>query len=242
MSISSALSSALSGLTATSRMAEVAASNVSNALTEGYARREVGLASRVIGMTGVGVSVTGVTRHVDRAVLHDLRLSSASLGSRDTTKEFLLQIEKTLGTADLESSLTGRIAGFEKALIEAAARPESEARLASVVDAARWLTQGLQDVSTQIQQSRQAADASIGQQVDQMNSALAGVAEINLKIRAATVAGRDTTALMDQRQQLIDQIAGAVPLREVAHDNGQIALFTMGGAVLLDGRPSVLGC
>ena len=241
MSISSALSSALSGLTASSRMAEVAASNISNALTEGYARREVGLSSRVIGMTGVGVSVTGVTRHVDRALLHDLRLSSANLASRDTTKGFLLQFEKTLGTPDQPNSLTGRIAGFEKALIEAAARPESEARLASVVDAARWLTQGLQDVSTQIQQSRQAADASIGQQVDQMNSALAGVAEINLKIRAATVAGRDTTALMDQRQQLVDQIAGAVPLREVARDNGQIALFTMGGAVLLDGRPSVLG-
>ena len=241
MSISSALSSALSGLTASSRMAEVAASNISNALTEGYARREVGLSSRVIGMTGVGVSVTGVTRHVDRALLQDLRLSSANLASRDTTKGFLLQFEKTLGTPDQLNALTGRIAGFEKALIEASARPESEARLASVVDAARWLTQGLSDLSAQIQTSRQSADASIGLQVDQVNSALSGVAEINLKIRAATVAGRDTTALMDQRQQLVDQIAGAVPLREVARDNGQIALFTMGGAVLLDGRPSVLG-
>ena len=137
MSISSALSSALSGLTANSRMAEVAASNVSNALTEGYARREVSLSSRVIGMTGVGVTINGVTRHVNRGLLQDLRLSNASLGSRDTTKDFLLQFEKTLGTPDQASSLSGRIAALEKSLIEAAARPESEARLAAVGDRLR---------------------------------------------------------------------------------------------------------
>ena len=241
MSISSALSSALSGLTASSRMAEVAASNISNALTEGYARREVALSSRVIGMTGVGVTITGITRHVDRALLQDLRLSSASSGYRDTTKDFLLQFEKTLGTPDQASSLSGRIAGFEKSLIEAAARPESEARLAAIVDAARWLTQGLSDTSDQIRQSRETADASIGVQVKQLNSALSGVAEINVKIRVATVAGQDTTALMDRRQQLVDQISSMVPVREVARDNGQIALYTAAGTILLDGKPSVLG-
>jgi flagellar hook-associated protein 1 len=241
MSISSALSSALSGLTANSRMAEVAASNVSNALTEGYARREVSLSSRVIGMTGVGVTINGVTRHVNRGLLQDLRLSNASLGSRDTTKDFLLQFEKTLGTPDQASSLSGRIAALEKSLIEAAARPESEARLAAVIDAARWLTQGMTDTSDKIQQARQSADASIATQVERVNSALRGVADINKKIRVSTVAGQDTTALMDQRQQLIDQISGIVPLREVARDNGQVALYTTGGSVLLDGRPSVLG-
>ena len=39
MSISASLSSALSGLTAASRRAEVVASNVANAMTEGYGRR-----------------------------------------------------------------------------------------------------------------------------------------------------------------------------------------------------------
>ena len=241
MSISSALSSALSGLTASSRMAEVAASNISNALTEGYARRELALSSRVIGMTGVGVSVNGVTRNIDRALLQDLRLSNAHLGSRDAPKGFLQQLEKTLGTPDQPNSLSGRIAGLEKSLIEAAARPESEARLASVVDAARWLTQGLADTSAQIQQARQAADANIGTQVDQVNSALVGVADLNVKIRGATATGRDTAALLDQRQQLIDKISAIVPVREVARDHGQIALYTAAGTVLLDGKPSTLG-
>ena len=46
---------------------------------------------------------------------------------------------------------------------------------------------------------------------------------------------------MDQRQQLVDGIAQIVPIREVARDDGQIALFTTGGATLLDGRPAQLG-
>eukprot|EP00581_Thalassiosira_minuscula_P024003 CAMPEP_0184437988 /NCGR_PEP_ID=MMETSP0738-20130409/628709_1 /TAXON_ID=385413 /ORGANISM="Thalassiosira miniscula, Strain CCMP1093" /LENGTH=42 /DNA_ID= /DNA_START= /DNA_END= /DNA_ORIENTATION= len=41
MSISSALSNALTGLTASARRAEVVSSNISNAMTEGYGRRSL---------------------------------------------------------------------------------------------------------------------------------------------------------------------------------------------------------
>ncbi|MEL7027010.1 MAG: flagellar basal body protein, partial [Pseudomonadota bacterium] len=53
MSISTSLSSALSGLTATSRAAELVSSNISNALTEGYGRRELATSARITN----GVSV-----------------------------------------------------------------------------------------------------------------------------------------------------------------------------------------
>jgi flagellar hook-associated protein 1 FlgK len=74
-----------------------------------------------------------------------------------------------------------------------------------------------------------------------VNSALVGVADLNVKIRGATATGRDTAALLDQRQQLIDKISAIVPVREVARDHGQIALYTAAGTVLLDGKPSTLG-
>lgn len=241
MSISSALSSALSGLTATSRMAEVTASNVSNALTEGYARREVQLSARNLGQTGVGVAVTGVTRRIDAPLLQDLRLSSASFGERTLTSAFLSRVEQALGTADQAGSLSARIATLERSLIEAAARPEAEARLAAVVDAARSLTEGLGDISRTIQSERQTADARIAGEVQLLNAALAGVAEINIRIRAFSSAGRDVSALMDQRQQMVDSIAASIPIREVARDHNQIALYTTGGTILLDGSPVEFG-
>ncbi|MFN4130680.1 MAG: FlgK family flagellar hook-associated protein, partial [Paracoccaceae bacterium] len=211
MSISAALSSAFSGLSATSRMAEVTASNVSNALTEGFARRELHLASRSLGKTGVGVAVTGVSRQIDSLLLQDLRLASASQGGRSLTSDALARMEKAMGTADQAGSLSARIARFERAVIEAAARPEADARLASVVDAARSLTEGLGQISEAIRSERQAADTQIAAAVKRLNDSLSGVAELNTRIRAFTSAGRDATALMDQRQQLIDAISEIVP-------------------------------
>jgi flagellar hook-associated protein 1 FlgK len=62
MSVTSALAGALSGLSATSRQAEILSSNVANAATPGYARREVAWARMCWRATGQGVQVLGVTR------------------------------------------------------------------------------------------------------------------------------------------------------------------------------------
>lgn len=54
MSIASAFNFAISGLTASSRKAEVVSSNIANAMTEGYARRELSIASQTLGGTEIG--------------------------------------------------------------------------------------------------------------------------------------------------------------------------------------------
>ncbi|PJF09816.1 flagellar hook-associated protein FlgK [Pseudorhodobacter sp. MZDSW-24AT] len=241
MSISGALSSAFSGLTATSRLAEATAANVSNALTEGFARREVQLASRSLGKTGVGVAITGVTRQVDALLLQDLRLASSHQGGRALFSEALTRVETALGTADQSGSLAARIARLESTVIEAAARPEAEARLTAVLEAARSLTEGLAQISTVIATERQTADRQIAAEVKRLNDSLAGVAELNQRIRAFAAAGRDTTALLDQRQTLVDVIAQAVPVREISRGNDQIALYTSAGTLLLDGEPAQFG-
>lgn len=240
MSISSALSSALSGLSAASRMADVTASNVSNALTESYARRDVQLAARSLDKGSGGVSVTGIARQIDSLLLQDLRLSSSAQGARVTTSDFLMRMDLAMGTPDQDGSLSSRIATFERSLIEAAARPEADARLVSVVTAAQSLTQGFAEISAAIQSERQIADSRIAGDVKLLNDSLSGVAELNIRIRAFAAAGRDASALMDQRQNLIDSISTILPVREVMRDNNQIALYTTGGTILLEGRPALI--
>ena len=56
MSLSSALNSAMSGLTAASRASEVVSENIANVMTPGYARRSLELASAV--HTGPGVRIS----------------------------------------------------------------------------------------------------------------------------------------------------------------------------------------
>ena len=64
MSLSNALSNAVSGIVAASRGTEVVASNLANAMTPGFARREVQLSVRPWIGGGGGVHIEGVERVV----------------------------------------------------------------------------------------------------------------------------------------------------------------------------------
>lgn len=240
MSISGGLASALSGLNAAARAAEIVSSNIANAMTEGYGRRELQTSARTLGGTGQGVTVTGVVRRTDPILIGDRRLAQAGSGGRDATAAFLRRLERMLGTPDSASSLGSRIADFDTALLEASSRPESEARLSKVMESAKALALHLSAAGGEIQAARSVADNQIATQVGQVNTALARIAELNGQIRSNFGTRRDASALIDQRQQVIDSVAKIIPMREVPRDKGQMALFTTGGAVLLDGLPGEL--
>lgn len=242
MSISATMSSALSGLTASARGADVVASNIANALTEGYARRELQLTARSLGGTGQGVQVAGVVRATDMVLVGDRRLADASAADRQARADFLSTVEQALGSPEEERSITARIAAFDASLLAAASRPDSEARLNAVVEAARSLTSAFNGASRVIQDARTVADEAIAREVRLVNDTLAAIADTNAKILTLSSSGRDASTLMDQRQQFVDRIAGIIPLREVDRGMGVIALYTAGGAPLLDGiRPAQLG-
>lgn len=241
MGLSSTLANALSGLTASSRSAEVISSNISNARTPGYARREVNLSPLSLGGTGAGVIVDSVTRSLNQSVLNDRRLAEAALRDTSAQAEFLRSVEAALGLPDDPGSLSGRIATFDSALIQAASRPDSQQRLQAVLTAAKDIAAGFTELTRKVQQSRMDADAAIASQVDELNRALVQIDELNADILAHRSAGRDATALMDHRQRLIDRVGEIVPVREIQGDRGQIALYTTGGAILLEGNPAIVG-
>jgi len=240
MSISGALSNARSGLTAAARAAEVVSANVANALTPGYGRRELELSSRTLAGKGNGVQIDGVVRRVDQATISQRRQAEAGLGNHSARADFYAKLEKAFGTGDKPSSLSGRITQLEAAIIQSTSRPDSDTRLQAVVAAARSLSQTMQEATKVIQSQRMKADRDIATQVSTLNDGLANVARLNHDIMIQLAAGHDATALMDQRQQKIDAISSIVPLREVPRDRGQVALYTTGGAILLDGSPARL--
>jgi len=136
MSISSALSNALSGLTVASRAAGVVSSNIANAMTEGYGMRSLSVAARVTGNAGQGAWVTGVTRHEDAALVGARRRAEADLGQAATQGAYLSRLEAMVGTPDQPGSLAARAAAFEAALTLAAAGPHDQTRLGAAVGAA----------------------------------------------------------------------------------------------------------
>lgn len=237
MSVTSALASALTGLSAASRAADTVSDNIANAMTEGFARREVELASRGV---GGGVQVVGVERAVDPVALHDRRAYGAQRAHSETRIGFMEAASRAIGVPGDGYGLPDLVAELEADLAAAAAQPESQPSLARAVDTAGALADRFRSASEAVQTERQRADAAIASGVKALNADLARVAELNSDIRRATNAGRSSNALLDARQLAVDRISELVPVREVARGGGVISLLSEGG-LLLEGTPVSLG-
>ena len=192
MSITSALSNALSGLTASARSADVVSANLSNVLTEGYGRRDVVLSPQT--ETG-GVRFVGVSRNVDTRILSDRRMADAGSSHAQLRSGFLAALETQIGLPDAPHSLSGRVAALEASLVTAASAPQEEARLAAAVDAAGQVARSFRAASERIEILRTEADTGIASAVEVVNSALRQIARLNADIVATDVSGRSTAAL-----------------------------------------------
>jgi len=230
MTLSSAFSSALSGLTANTRMADLVASNLANSMTEGFAPRDVSLSSAT---GGQGVRVVGVQRQVDTTLLADRRLADTGRAASEVRAEFATALEALIGAP---GALDTRMTGFESALVTAAARPEETVRLQDVLTEALSLVRGLNEAAEGVAALRQEADLELGRTVDTLNEGLRNLEDLNARITKTLVRGGDTSPLEDQRQTVIDALSRIVPLRELPRENGTVALVTTKGALLLDGR------
>ncbi|WP_300011771.1 flagellar hook-associated protein FlgK [uncultured Roseobacter sp.] len=231
MTISSALTNAMTGLRAAGRNSQTISANIANAMTPGYGVRSVDLTSSQLG----GVRIDGITRNVNPALLVDRGLAEAAFNNASDRTQFLKSHEDFLGIPDDPNSLSARIAQFESSLVTATSRPDAPERLDASVNAARDLATLISSASRDIQEARSDADRSIDFQVKKLNSSLNSVQELNRQITKTAALGGDTSALQDNRQALVDEISAMVPVRQVPRENGQIALYSTGGAILLDG-------
>lgn len=240
MSISTALSNATAGLRVTGRSAEIASNNIANALTPGYSRREVALGSLVLGGWGAGVRVEGVTRAGDARTLADRRAAEAAGAEAGLLAGAAARLAAALGEPDDPGGLGARAIAFEQALELARDTPESSPARATLLDAAKSLALAFNRVSDETRAAREEADAAIARDVGTLNDTLARLEEINREIRKRDAVEAEALALRDERDRLVDHVNRIVPVRVVARAGDEVALYTTGGAVLIDGRASVL--
>lgn len=234
MSISSAMSNALSGLRAAGRMADATSDNLANALTPEFARREIALSSVSLNGFGSGVRVVGVERAIDLVATRSRREAETASAEQDVVAAAHSQALLAFGDPSSSGSLNAKMVAFENAIISAANEPSSTIHLEDAVRRASELSDKFNQVSDAISTIRKDADAAIEAQVETLNSSLAEIKKINVEIRARALGSEDTSALVDRRGTLIDKIAEIVPVNVVQRDYGQISLFTPSGGILLD--------
>jgi len=235
MSLSSAISSALSGMRATSIAADVAGNNLANAMNENYARREVVLRGNQVTANG-GVEVVGVFRHANPVINASLREANGTTAFTTQTAEDANFIQSLYGDPSQSGSLVSQVTNFQQTLVSASARPDITERLGAAVVSLEGLVGKVNDISDGIQDRRALADNQINDIVNQMNSNLQDLDVLNKRIVTASAQGLDTSALLDQQDRLLDSLSSMTDIRIYERDRGAIAIYSSGGSVLLDGK------
>ncbi|MCK1740579.1 flagellar hook-associated protein FlgK [Bradyrhizobium sp. 139] len=240
MSLDIARSIAFSGLSATSVQISVTSSNISNADTTGYTTKTANQSSSVTNGAGTGVTVTGITSTVDKLLLKSLISATSDLGSADTTNTYLTSLEKLYGStsstddASIGTSLANSIASLESALSSLASTPSSASLQSNVISALDDVASQLRETSSGIQKLRADADQHIASSIDDVNTDLRQIADLNAQIKQTAATGQSTADLEDQRNTALQDVASQMNISYFTASNGDLQIYTTSGQALLD--------
>jgi flagellar hook-associated protein 1 FlgK len=234
MSIDTVLQVALSALNTSQAALRTASSNIANVNTEGYARRVLIQETQVVGTEGSGVRVAEVRRIVDAFLIDELRNASSEAKAADVQASFHDRIQALLGGPDDENTLGARLNQMFVSLADLTVDANSAVRRAAAINDLEAFGDEVSRLAQQVQDLRAEVDRQIQGEITRVNDALKRVQDLNPVIARESLAGRDASALIDQRDQAIDDIANVMDIRISDLGSSTVGVSTVSGVSLLD--------
>ena len=206
------LSIGRSGAQAARIALDVTAQNISNAGTEGYVRRSVRLSE---------VSSTGGSGRIGDVSLSGVRLDQV-VRNADLFRQAEVRrtgLENTEAAVE-QSGVYDAVVKFEGALQQLVGNPTSDSLRASVIEDARTMVGTFNIASTALDSVGTGLRFEATDQVTQVNTLAAQLGQVNLRLARAADASSDQTALLDQRDTLLQQMSAFTDVATtIATDN-----------------------
>ena len=235
MSISAAISTALTGLKATQAGMDLVSTNISNSGTVGYTRRELITTESVAGGRTTGVNVVGAQRLLDTLLQKQMRLENGGAGYTAVKASYHTSLDAMFDAPGATASLPGLMSSLSSAISALASNPASYSSRTTAVSAAADLAASLNSLSGQVQTLRQTAEDSLAASVSQANSILQQISQVSTQMRASQ-ANAVSPGLQDQRDNLINQLSELMDVQVTPRENGVVSISTTGGLLLFDGQ------
>jgi flagellar hook-associated protein 1 FlgK len=240
--LSGTLGIAINALIADQGSLQVTANNIANANTPGYTREQANLAEQPpvqIGnlLFGEGVVLQNI-QSIRDAVL-ELRIQQENQIQQglssfiDGAKQVQALFNETQGVG-LENVISQFFSSFQAL----STNPTSIPLRQGVLSAAQSLVDAFHQTSASLQQIQKGLDQTVTQDVGQVNLLASEVARLNGQISAAQVSGQSAGALIDQRTQLVNQLANLVGLNITNNESGTYTISTENGTPLVVGVQS----
>ncbi|MBS1184357.1 MAG: flgK, partial [Proteobacteria bacterium] len=204
MPVSSALSTALSGIRTTQQQLGVTSANIANAKSTGYSRQTTSSTAQVAGARVYGVEANQVTREINLLVQKQWRTSQANSAYADTRVTSLSALDSYWGAPNSSSSLSSVYSAFTTTLQKLATTPSDTATQGSAVSASQTMVARLNQLSGDVQSLRQEAETNISNAVSRVNSLLSTIADLDKQVVAVGAGGTNSTAgLQDKRDAAV---------------------------------------
>src|SRR5438552_1206620 len=240
MSLSQALSIAMSGLRANQLGLSLTSSNVANSDTPGYIRKTVNQIQTSSGSIGAGVAVTGVNRELDLYLQQQIRTEQSGASYADLRSSILSSLQSIYGTPGGTGTLETAFNSLVTAVQGLSTSSDSQSARIGVLNAAQSLTQQLNSMSGGIQSLRSQAESGLNSAVNTANTAMQQIVNLNTQLQSGNTSDAAAAALKDQRDQYVDQLSQLMDIRVIDNGNNQIQVFTNSGVQLVGAEASTL--
>jgi len=232
MSLTLALESALSSLRVNQESISLISTNIANANSEGYTRRELVQSAAILNGEAAGAKIESVRRVVDQFLVNSARTQVAGVGRAEALKEFYDRTMIAFGEPSSNNSISVYIDDFFSGLSDLAANPEQVFTRNTAIERGVILTKKINELSQTIQDTRFAVDQEINNTVREMNGLLNKMFEINTSIKEASRLGGDSNALLDLRDKVLEDISKIIDVKVSFNNNGEVSIFFPRGEIL----------
>ncbi len=244
--MSDMLSIGSSALLAYRTALDVVSQNIANANTPGYSRQRVDLqgvpgVTLPSGTVGNGVQVQTVQRLNDAFMQQQLVADDSSYNRINTFQTYSSQADSLMSGSS--SGLAQPLQQFFTALNSLSSSPTSSATRQALLSSGQSLSATFNSLQQQLSGIDSQVSGSITTTVSQINSYASQLAQLNGSISRATAQGngQPPNDLLDQRDQLLRNMASDVGINTTINGDGTVNVFVANGqALVLGGNTNTL--
>jgi flagellar hook-associated protein 1 FlgK len=218
---------------------DATSNNIANVNTPGYTREVAQLSENRQDESGNYVSGGGVSLDAIQSVRDELlnlqiQEQTSLQSSADAQSSSLQQIQTAFTTTggDVASALTA----FSSSLAQLSATPTSTAAQQGVIASGQDLAGAFNSTANTLSATQSQADGQVTQTVAQINSLTQQISKLNGQL-AQVPANQDGGTIEDQRDQLVQQLAGLTGISITQSNDGE-TITTANGSALVIGSQS----
>ncbi len=234
-------SASVSGLQTSQRALEIISNNIANANTPGYHRQIPRLVNsqpyQQAGFSfGTGVVLQDISRIRSRVVEAEITRVAFESGEVDARLGRMRLVETQLVSGD--SSIGDRIEALFNRFEELTAWANDRTFRKDVINTGVALTDGFNRLAADLHRLTREIDSEVETVVKDINTLTGQIAKLNGEIQRSENREIGAHDLRDQRDQLINNLAGFVNVRVLEEQNAGQSTVSVGGAPLVAGKRS----